>query len=237
MNNLTVTEVTTTPEAQPVLSRAERNKCDKRNRILRAARELFRRQGFHQTTASEIAELADVGKGTLFLYARSKEDLLVQCFQEDVGHAIERAFATVPEAPFLDQVMHVFGVMIEQNRRDTEFARVFVKEMAFVTGDRQRIHEVMAGFYKSMGTLIELAQQRGEITGEVSASVLARNLFALYFLRLLNWLGWGAAPPETSYPSLRQMVETQLFGLRTAVKTAPSRRRKTRQPERRSTAL
>ncbi len=236
MNNSAETELITVAETRPALSRAERNKCDKRNRILRAARELFRRQGFHQTTVSEIAELADVGKGTLFLYARSKEDLLVQCFQEDVGHAMEHAFATAPETPFLDQVMYVFGVMIEQNRRDMELARVFVKEMAFVTGDRQRIHEVMIGFYESMGTLIERAQQRGEISGEVTASVLARNLFALYFLCLLNWLGWGAAPPETSHPSLRQMVETQLLGLRPASKAAPSRHRKPQRTKRRSTA-
>jgi AcrR family transcriptional regulator len=236
MNKLAVTEVTTNAAARPVLSRVERNKCDKRNRILRAARELFHRQGFHHTTASEIAELADVGKGTLFLYARSKEDLLVQCFQEDVGHASERAFATVPAAPFVEQVMHVFGVMIEQNRRDTELARMFVKEMAFVTGDRQRIHEVMTSFYRSMESLITRAQERGEITGTVSAAVLCRNLVALYFWRLLNWLGWGAAPPEASHPSLRQMVETQLLGLRPARKAASHRRRKTRQTQKRSTA-
>ncbi len=94
----------------------------------------------------------------------------------------------------------------------------------------------MIGFYESMGTLIERAQQRGEISDEVTASVLARNLFALYFLRLLNWLGWGAAPPETSHPSLRQMVETQLLGLRPASKAAPSQRRKPQQTKRRSTA-
>jgi AcrR family transcriptional regulator len=236
MNNLAVTELASPTNTQSPLSRAERNKCDKRNRILRAARELFRHKGFHQTTVSEIAELADVGKGTLFLYARSKEDLLVQCFQEDVGQASEHAFATVPAAPFVEQVMYVFGVMIEQNRSDMELARVFVKEMAFVLGDRQRIHEVMTGFYESMSMLIERAQARGEITKEISASVLAHNLFALYFLRLLNWLGWGALPPETSHPSLRQMVETQLLGLRAAVKAAPNRRGKTQQPKKRSTA-
>ncbi|MEW6300663.1 MAG: TetR/AcrR family transcriptional regulator [Thermodesulfobacteriota bacterium] len=227
MNTLAETEVAPAPTARPALGRVERNKRDKRNRILRAARELFRRKGFHQTTTSEIAELADVGKGTLFLYAHSKEDLLVQCFQEDVGRSIERAFATVPQAPFLDQVMHVFGVMIEQNRRDMELARVFVKEMAFVTGDRQGINEVVGGFFKQMTALIERAQQRGEITGEVSASVLARNLFALYFSRLLNWLGWGAPSPEASKPSLRQMIETQLLGLRKTTKTRLRRRGRT----------
>jgi AcrR family transcriptional regulator len=235
MNTLAVAELVPTVHAPTAISRAERNKCDKRNRILRAARELFRRKGFHQTTMSEIAELADVGKGTLFLYARSKEDLLVKCFQEDVGRSIERGFATVPQASLVDQVMHVFGVMIEQNRHDVELARVFVKEMAFVTGDRQGINEVMGGFYKRMTALIDDAQERGEMTSELSPTVLAHNLFALYFSRLLSWLGWGAAAPEANKPSLRQMVETQLFGLCGGPMTAPSRRAKTRHTQRRST--
>jgi len=99
----------------------------------------------------------------------------------------------------VDQVLHVFGVMIEQNRSDVKLAR-------------------------------------GEVTGEVTASVLARNLFALYFLRLVIWLGWKAAAPEASKPSLRQMVETRLFGLRSVPKAAPSRRGKTRQTQKRSAA-
>jgi hypothetical protein len=126
--------------------------------------------------------------------------------------------------------------MIEQNRRDVELARVFVKETAFVTGDRQGITNVMTGFYQWMTALIESALARGEVTGEVTASVLARNLFALYLLRLVVWLGWGAAPPEAGNPSLRQMVETQIFGLCNATKAAPCRRGKTRQTQKRSAA-
>jgi len=131
----------------------------------------------------------------------------------------------------LDQVLHVFGVMIEQNRRDVELARVFVKEMAFVSGDRQGVNEVMTGFYKRMTTLIERAQEHGEITHEVSPVVLAHNLFALCFSRLLVWLGWGAASPEASQPSLRQMIETQLLGLRKTTKAIPLRRGRTPQTQ------
>jgi AcrR family transcriptional regulator len=72
-----------------VVGRAERNKRDKPARIIAAARELFRTKGFEQTTTSETAELADVGKGTLFFYARSRDELLVMMFQEDMGRALD----------------------------------------------------------------------------------------------------------------------------------------------------
>src|SRR4051812_27014517 len=107
------------------LSRSERSKLDKYERIKRAARELFRRKGFHATTTSEIAELADVAKGTVFFHAGTKESLLVMFFQEEVGRSINRAFATIPKGPLLDQAMHVFTVMLVHLERDLELARIF----------------------------------------------------------------------------------------------------------------
>ena len=66
-------------------------------------------------------------------------------FQEEVGDAIERAFAEVPDAPFIDQLVHVFEVMLRQNLRDVGLARIFVKELAFVSGERHGIDLVMDG--------------------------------------------------------------------------------------------
>src|SRR5437773_8537171 len=106
---------TTRTAAVVELGRAERSKREKRERLIHAARRLFQTKGFAATTTAEIAELADVGKGTLFFHAKSKEALLVMMFQEDVGESVERAFGRVPKAPLIDQLMHVFGVMLKQN--------------------------------------------------------------------------------------------------------------------------
>jgi AcrR family transcriptional regulator len=194
------------------IGRAERNKRDKRERLIRAARELFQTKGFEATTTSEIAELADVAKGTLFFHAKSKEALLVMMFQEDVGQAIERGFATVPDAPFIDQLMHVFGVMLKQNERDLGLARVFAKELAFVRGDRHGVDLVMAGLFQRLSGLIQRAKDRGEIARDVDPSLLGNNLFALYFVFLILWLGSGERSPGGRRPSLRQMLELHIKG-------------------------
>jgi AcrR family transcriptional regulator len=194
------------------IGRAERNKRDKRERLIRAARQLFQRKGFAATTTSEIAELADVAKGTLFFHAKSKEALLVMMFQEEVGAAIKRAFAKVPDAPFIDQLMHVFGVMLRQNQRDLALARIFVKELAFVRGQRHGIDVVMDSLFANLRGLIERAKDRGELAKNVDAALLAFNLFALYFVFLMLWLGSGERAPEERRPALRQMLESQLAG-------------------------
>jgi AcrR family transcriptional regulator len=197
-----------------VVGRAERNKRDKRARIIAAARELFRTKGFEQTTTSEIAELADIGKGTLFFHARSKDELLVMMFQEDMGRTIVRAFATVPKAPLLDQAMHVFDAMFRQNQRELELARIFVKELAFVKGDHHGIEIVTEAFFSRMSVLIKQAQERGEIKTSVDPALLAYNMFALHFSFLVVWLGSGLRAPDPAKPSMRQMLRLQLAGLR-----------------------
>jgi AcrR family transcriptional regulator len=192
------------------VGRAARNKRDKRERLIRAARELFQTKGFQATTTSEIAEAADVAKGTLFFHAKSKEALLVMMFQEEVGDAIHRAFAKVPDAPFLDQLMHVFEVMLRQNLRDLGLARIFVKELAFVSGERHSVDVVMEELFDKLSGLIERAKDHGEIARETDSSLLGYNLFALYFVFLVLWLGSGAQSPEERRPSLRQMLQLQL---------------------------
>ncbi len=63
-------------EGEP-LSRRERLKRERRERILDAAAAVFARKGFHQATIHEIAELADVADGTIYNYFDNKLDLLI----------------------------------------------------------------------------------------------------------------------------------------------------------------
>src|SRR5215469_16617176 len=93
------------PRPAPALSRIERKKRDKLERIKRAARTLFARKGFEATTTREIARVADVGVGTVFLHAVSKQDLLVMIFREEAGLAVDTAFATMGTRPLLDSLL------------------------------------------------------------------------------------------------------------------------------------
>src|SRR3954451_7430041 len=58
---------------------------DKRERILRAAVKVFARNGFHATRVSEVAKAAGVADGTIYLYFKSKEELLVSLFDDRVS--------------------------------------------------------------------------------------------------------------------------------------------------------
>ena len=140
----------------PRLGRRERNKQEKLARIVGAAKQLFGSKGFAETTTQEIAERADIGTGTLFLYAKSKEDLLVMVFRDEMIETSQAAFSNMPPtASLVDQLMHVFGMMIAYHDRDAELARILLKEIMFPASPERRedIPTLMRVIYSGIADL------------------------------------------------------------------------------------
>jgi AcrR family transcriptional regulator len=199
-------------EAAP--GRIERKKRDKLARIKHAARALFARKGFELTTTREIARAADVGVGTVFLHAGSKQDLLVMIFREEAGRAVDAAFETMAERRLIDQLLRVFGALIAHHERNIGLARVFVKELPFVDDDRHGRATFMSDLFRRIAVLIDRAQARGELRAGVPSYRLAKNLFALYFACLHEWLGAGVVTSEERDAALRASLELHLEGFR-----------------------
>src|ERR1700758_1884347 len=84
--------------SQPV-GRRERNKQDKLDRIRAAASELFALHGVDEVTTQQIADKADIGAGTLFLYAKTKGELLLLVQNAAYVEALERGRADAEATP------------------------------------------------------------------------------------------------------------------------------------------
>ncbi len=72
-------------------ARKEREKQKRREEILAAARDLFYEKGYQNTTVEEIAEAAEISKGTVYLYFASKDELYVSVILEGFGGTGEKA--------------------------------------------------------------------------------------------------------------------------------------------------
>ena len=70
-------------------ARREREKEERRQSILRAAREVFFENGFHQATVEAVAERAEVSKGTVYLYFESKETILAHLLLEGLRELVD----------------------------------------------------------------------------------------------------------------------------------------------------
>jgi AcrR family transcriptional regulator len=177
-------------------SRRERNKQEKRDRIIAAAKELFGSKGFADTTTQEIAEKADIGTGTLFLYAKSKEELLVMVFSGDMLEQAENAFKNLPASGSLvDKLMHIFSSMIEYHDKDKDLTRPLLKEVSVLTSPtpNKDLARLMRGIYKGIGDVIIAGQAKGDIRSGVDPLLAAEALFGIYYVSLLNWISIGTS--------------------------------------------
>lgn len=192
-------------------TRRERNKLDKLARIEKAGRALFAKRGFEATTTRAIAERADIGIGTLFLYFPKKEDLLVHLFQRDIGAVTPELLATLPaQAPLLDQLLHVFDGLYAYYERDLALSRVFIKELLFLDAPRrERITDFTADFLRALAARIAAARLR---TGSDPATI-AYAAFGLYCFTLINWLGGILPDRATARARLRDSLAALLAGL------------------------
>src|SRR5882724_11859530 len=91
----------------PLHAVSRRTKADpppgpKREAILRAATDVFAERGFFNAQVADIARAAGVAAGTVYLYFRSKDDLLISIFERAMREAIADARACV--APLRDPV-------------------------------------------------------------------------------------------------------------------------------------
>jgi AcrR family transcriptional regulator len=170
----------------PLTGRRERNKLEKRARIVDAARELFHRQGFAETTTQQIAAEADIGTGTLFLYVKSKEDLLVMVFKDEMLETLREILGRLPRrASPVDQLMAVFEQMIAYHARDVDLSRVLLRELVMPSSLERRgdVSELMDAIYGGLANIVRPATDTPEVT--------ARSAFALYYFALISWLGRG----------------------------------------------
>src|SRR5215207_8910446 len=79
----------------PVAAAARRDKIDKRDALLRAAIDTFAARGFFNAQVADVARAAGVAAGTVYLYFRSKDDLLTSIFEKTMKDAIAEGRASI----------------------------------------------------------------------------------------------------------------------------------------------
>jgi AcrR family transcriptional regulator len=170
------------------VGRREKNKVDKKSRIISAARDNFATHGFKKTTMRNVATEAGVGTGTLFLYAKSKGDLLAKVFMADIATALEKAFAELQQGTIIDRLMLTFNVVIEHHRAFPNLGRAFLQELGFVNApNRTESHKFEMMWVSNIADVILQARKRGEIIDDVDCSLVAQIAMDVFLAEMYRW--------------------------------------------------
>ncbi len=172
--------------AGAALGRREQNKLEKRARIIAAARALFTHKGFDAATLKEIAEAAQVAAGTVFTYAKTKEDLLILVFHDEMLEVAERAYeAACRSEGLLERVIVFFETLLAYHERDMQLAHSLMRELAFCNAEqRSTISDLMESLLRRLVQLVDVAKTKGEVALASPLHSSARTLFAIYYFHL-----------------------------------------------------
>jgi TetR/AcrR family transcriptional regulator len=166
------------------IGRRERNKLDKLARITAAAGELFAERGVDDVTTQEIADRADIGTGTLFLYAKTKGELLLLVQNSTYADALaEGREAAAAAGTMTDGVLAVIRPVVECNRKQIDNGRTYLREIVF--GDPEEPHHRVALdlTQQTEALIAEVLVDRGGVATEV-AGTLAHVVSAIMFVNM-----------------------------------------------------
>jgi AcrR family transcriptional regulator len=171
--------VTSTPAG-----RRERNKQEKLDRIVAAASELFAEYGVDDVTTQQIADKADIGTGTLFLYAKTKGELLLLVQTSRYIEALERGRADAEATPgALDAVLAIVRPIVECNRVQIDNGRTYLREMVFGDPEEPRHAEALAIAAQTEEAVAAVLRRDNPVRAE-EAATLARVVSAIMFLSM-----------------------------------------------------
>src|ERR671925_456315 len=103
---------------------------DKRDAILRAAAQVFARRGYFQSQVADIARAAGVAAGTVYLYFRSKDDLLVTIFERTMKETLAEGEAVIEGVKDpRERLRRIARLHLERMGRDRDLAVVFQVEL------------------------------------------------------------------------------------------------------------
>jgi TetR/AcrR family transcriptional regulator, fatty acid metabolism regulator protein len=164
--------------------------ADKREAILRAATRVFARNGYFNSKVADIASAAGVADGTVYLYFKSKEEILHSIFDRSVGDAISegrRQVASISDPR--EKLRRIAHLHLERLGADRDLAVVFQVELRSSTKFMQEFSA--AGFAEYLGLIrstYEEGQRAGVFRQELNAKVVAKILFGALDEMATNWI-------------------------------------------------
>lgn len=164
--------------------------ADKREAIMRAATQVFAANGYANSKVADIARSAGVADGTVYLYFRSKEEILHSIFDRHAGEALAEARTTVTEiSDPREKLRRIARLHLELLGADRDLAVVFQVELR---GSTKFMEEFTAAglseYLRLIRRSIEDGQRAKVFRPELDAGLVAKALYGALDEMATNWI-------------------------------------------------
>jgi TetR/AcrR family fatty acid metabolism transcriptional regulator len=162
----------------------------KRERILRAAIDVFAQNGYFNAKVSDIAKAAGVADGTIYLYFDGKEDLLVNIFREHTRNylqSLERELAHVRRAE--DRIRIAIRHHLEALGRDRALAIVAQVELRHSLKFMSLLsQQEVADYLGLLRKMVEHGQAEGSFRRNLHPQLVAKAIFGVLDEMVTSWM-------------------------------------------------
>lgn len=173
-------------------------KPDKRQKIMDAVEHLFTRRRFHEVTLDQVAQKAGVGKGTIYLYFKDKENLFFQTAIsgfDELCSLLKRKVSG--SSPFHDQLQDACAEIISFFSNRKQLLRMIQNDEPRMRWQQNNIRnlwlEKRQNLIDALSHIIGRGIKEKRIRADVSADILAKFLLSMLRTRVRDL---ADAPPE-----------------------------------------
>ncbi|MDH4267476.1 MAG: TetR family transcriptional regulator [Deltaproteobacteria bacterium] len=152
---------------------------NKHQKILKAAVKVFAEKGFYNSRVSEIAKEANVADGTIYLYFKNKDDILISLFEEEFGHIVENTRKELEKEKDPLHKIRRFAVMhlsiVAKQQQLGEVLGVEVRQSSKFM--KEYINKPFIEYLNLIRSIIIEGQERGFIRKDLTPGIMKRALF------------------------------------------------------------
>jgi len=169
---------------------ARNGTTNKREAILRAATRVFARNGYFNSKVADIARAADVADGTVYLYFKSKEEILHSIFDQNMAEAMAACHKLIEKVSDpREKLRRIAALHLQRLGADRDLAVVFQVELRGSTKFMQEFSA--AGFAEYLNLLCKIfeeGQRAGTFRKDLNAKVVSKILFGALDEMATNWI-------------------------------------------------
>lgn len=162
----------------------------KYRRIIEAAVEVIADNGFHSSQVSKIAKKANVADGTIYLYFKNKEDILISVFREKMGSFIEKTTEAIQtKQSASDKLLTFIRMHYEQLSENPYLAIVTQLELRQSKPElRSEINHVLKSYLDLIDMIIEQGIKDGEVRDDINPQIIRQMIFGTLDETVTTWV-------------------------------------------------
>lgn len=158
--------------------------------ILNAALKVFSETGYHKAQVARIAKEAGVAGGTVYLYFKNKEDILISLFQEKMGEFITRIedeISSVNSASEkLFRIIQSHFALLGDNPAMARVTQIELRQADVKIAEG--IHQSLKQYFRLIESIISEGQLRGELKPNLDVRLIRKMIFGTMDEVVTSWV-------------------------------------------------